>query len=78
MTTRLLASLQFSDFDFTDLPACVVYASATGCPSKRADEVRRYLSWPQWMHEFVLDIPIVKVVVYDGLILSRPPPDWRI
>jgi tetratricopeptide (TPR) repeat protein len=70
---RLLGSLQFSDFDFCDLPICVVYASLAGCPVRTADGVRQALEWPPWMREFVPDVPIVHVVLYDGLIVSQPP-----
>jgi hypothetical protein len=75
MAERLLGSLQFTDFDFCDLPVCVIYATLTGCDAKRADEIRAALDFPAWMREFLLDIPIVCVVVYDGLLVSKPPPD---
>jgi tetratricopeptide (TPR) repeat protein len=70
---RLARSLQFSDFDFCDLPVCIIYASLAGCPVKKADEVRRALDLPQWMREFAPDVPIVHIVLYDGLIVSQPP-----
>jgi hypothetical protein len=73
MVERLLSSLQFSDFDFCDLPACVVYASLAGGASQKAEQVRQLLSFPKWMLEFLLDIPIVKVVVYDNITHRQRP-----
>jgi hypothetical protein len=75
MVERLISSIQFSSFDFCDFPAVVIYASMTGCPSKNSAEVRKLLDFPPWMHEFRAWIPIVHVVIYDGLIVSQAPKD---
>ena len=75
MVEMLINSVMYSDFDFCDMPTCIIYASLSGTPKKRADEVKKMLSFPQWMMEFVKDIPVVHVVVYDGLIVSKKPDD---
>lgn len=77
MIENLLQSMQFSDFNFCDLPACIVYVtlSGTSLPVKRIDDVRKSIPFPSWMLEFVTDIPIVRIVVYDGLLVSKPPND---
>ena len=75
MVHKLLESVAYSDFDFCDLPACIIYASLSGTPKKKPDEVRKMLDFPAWMREFVRDIPVVHVVVYDQLIVSKVPED---
>lgn len=77
MIENLLQSMQFSDFNFCDLPACIIYAtlSGTNLPLKKVDEVRKSIPFPNWMLEFVTDIPIIRIVVYDGLLVSKPPSD---
>ncbi|OHT04242.1 hypothetical protein TRFO_28285 [Tritrichomonas foetus] len=77
MVENLLQSMQFSDFDFCDLPACIVYVtlSCSNNPTKKIEEVRKSINFPEWMQEFVNEIPIVRIVVYDGLLVSKPPAD---
>ena len=77
MVENLLMSMQFHEFDFCDFPACIVYATLSGTagPIKKAEEVRKSIKFPDWMQEFVGDIPIVRIVVYDGLLVSKPPDD---
>jgi tetratricopeptide (TPR) repeat protein len=75
MVERLLEWMQYSDFDFCDFPVCIIYASMAGVPAKQQHEVLKAIEFPFWMGEFVSDIPIIRIVVYDGLITSQPPPD---
>ena len=77
MIENLLQSMLFSDFNFCDLPACIVYAtlSGTNLPVKKIEDVRKSIPFPNWMLEFVADIPVIRVVVYDGLLVSKPPND---
>lgn len=69
---KLCQSMEYGDFDFCDLPACIVYVTLNGSKAnKTPDEVRKSLTFEKWMKEFILEIPIVKVVVYDGLVTSK-------
>ncbi|KAH0785523.1 Carbohydrate-binding family 6 protein [Histomonas meleagridis] len=69
---KLLKSMQFTDFDFCDLPTCIVYATKSNSqiPLKTPTDVIHSIAFPQWMNEFVSGIPIVRVIVYDGLVTS--------
>ena len=75
MVEMVVQSMFYADFDFCDVPACIVYASLSGWQTKTASEVKQMLRFPKWMQEFVDDIPIVHVVVYDGLLVSQKPSD---
>lgn len=77
MLENLLKAVQFSDFDFFDMPVCIIYATLSGTvqPVKKIDEVRKSIKFPKWMLEFITDVPILRVVVYDGLVVSDPPSD---
>jgi tetratricopeptide (TPR) repeat protein len=77
MVETLLHSLQYSDFDFCDFPMCIIYASLSGSRAKSAADVRRALDVPPWMREFVPEIPVIRLVIYDGLMVSQPPQDCQ-
>ena len=66
---RLLMSSQFTKHDFTDIPYCILYATmnSSSVPVKKVDEIRKLLQFPEWMNEFISDIPIVRLIVFDGL-----------
>lgn len=70
MLENLLKSCQYTNLDFTDCPSCIVYATlnSTNLPIKKADEIKKLLQFPAWMNEFITDIPIIRIVVYDGLV----------
>ena len=72
MVESLCKSLRYSEFDFFDLPQCVLYVITTGSQTMNADELRKLLNFPDWMKEFLSAIPIVKVIVYDTLVVSEP------
>ena len=73
MVALLCKSLRYSEFDFFDLPQCILYAIAPGSQTMTADELRKLLSFPEWMKDFLTSVPIVKVVVYDTLLSSDIP-----
>lgn len=64
---RLLETLMYSDFEFCDLPSCVLYATTAQSKTKTVKEILEAMDVPPWMAEFFGDIPIVCVVVSDGL-----------
>ena len=74
MLENLLKSCQFSNLDFTDCPCCIIYATlnSTSLPIKKADEIKKLLQFPAWMKEFITDIPIIRIVFYDGLVQKSP------
>lgn len=65
--TLLYKYEQFSNFNFCDQPLCVLYVSAAGKASMSENVIRSSLVFPEWMKEFVENIPIFNIVVYDGL-----------
>ena len=73
MVQMVISSMFYADFDFSDVPVCIVYATMAGRQRRTAPEVRRMLSLPQWMVEYVDQIPVVNIVVWDGLIVSQRP-----
>lgn len=65
---RLFRSLLFCDFAFHDLPIGIVYVVDYGHSCLNPDEIRQKLTKvPEWMKEFLKDIPVVCLVVGDGL-----------
>jgi hypothetical protein len=60
---RLQESLMFSDFDFCDFPACVLYAASPGAPALTPQEVLSSLKVPEWMAEYIEDVPVIFVVI---------------
>ncbi|OHT08422.1 hypothetical protein TRFO_23108 [Tritrichomonas foetus] len=77
MLEKLLQSIQYTKLDFADLPCCIVYASmsASAIPTKKVDEIRKLVQFPQWMNDFIHEIPIVQIVVTDGLVSKTPKID---
>ena len=70
---RLMETVMFSDFEFFDLPCCIFYATTVTAPRKTAEEVRAELEIPEWMEEFMDDVPVVCILVSDALV--RAPQD---
>ncbi|EAY19088.1 hypothetical protein TVAG_189790 [Trichomonas vaginalis G3] len=73
MLFNLCASIRYSEFEFYDLPQTILYVISPGLAAMSAEELRRLISFPEWMKEFLTTIPIVKVVVYDTLISREIP-----
>lgn len=77
MTYRLLESSLYTDYDFVDLPLCIIYVSCSTVSRFTTDSLRNKLNTPQWMKEFITVIPIMHIVLYDGLKHSKPPDEIK-
>lgn len=64
---RILESLMYCDFEFCDLPCCVLYATTPSGNIKSADEVRDSLHVSDWMQTYLSEIPVICIIVTDGL-----------
>jgi len=74
---KLIESMRFSDFDFFDIPSCFLYVTVYGSKPLVCDEIRQMIPIPFWMREFVLSVPIIRVIVYDGTEHLKEPEDAK-
>lgn len=68
MFCRLLDSMQYADFNFSDLPAAFMNVVIAGEKPKTSAEFRSTIVLPKWMREFTLQIPTICLVVNDSLV----------
>jgi len=73
LVQRVVSSQAFLEFDFFDLPQCLLYVTAAESSFLSPNEIRSALPFPDWMKEFLLSIPVVRVIVYDTLVKSEMP-----
>ncbi|KAK8890312.1 hypothetical protein M9Y10_035085 [Tritrichomonas musculus] len=71
--TTLYKSEQFSNFNFCDQPQCVLYVTNANKTPLSEQIIRSSLIFPEWMTEFVENIPIINIAIYDGLTQEKYP-----
>ena len=68
---RILESLMYADFEFCDLPCCILYATTPASGVIPVREVRKRLVTPPWIRDFISELPVICVFVQDGLAGGR-------
>jgi len=77
MINRIISHMRFADFFYPDLPICILYATAPGSKLMNPDQIRQYLELPLWMRDYIPFFPIAHVFIYDGLVSSSIPGDYK-
>ena len=74
---ELVNSQRFAEFEFCDLPICVIYVTAPDTSVFSRDTIPQMLPLPTWMLEFFKKIPVVNLFVYDGMVSSKVPDSFK-
>ena len=69
----LVNSNRFSDFEFCDMPVCIIYATTTESIKITKKDLLAMLPLPMWMLDFVKDLPILNLYIYDSSIYKSTP-----
>lgn len=63
---KLLEAQMFSNYDFCDLPVCILYGTTLSGDCVGVDALRGSLALPEWMLSFVDQIPVIRIIVLDS------------
>ena len=68
---RMIQANYCQNFNFCDLPMCIIYVSLHGKQSLDVSEIKAKLdNVPEWMSDYIDETPIYHVVLYDALSIS--------
>ena len=59
---KLLEGHMYTNYDFCDLPVCILYGTSLSRECMSVDALRASLTLPEWMKKFVDEIPVIRVM----------------
>ncbi|OHS94090.1 hypothetical protein TRFO_11347 [Tritrichomonas foetus] len=64
---HLMDAELFQNYNFCDLPLCITYVTAKGQQCLTMKDIKSSLLFPQWMNDFITEIPIFLILLCDNL-----------
>ena len=69
----LVNSNRYSDFEFCNLPIGIIYVTTTSSSSIKRKDIYRMIPYPEWMVDFVTELPILNLFIYDSTVDKSTP-----
>lgn len=73
MVQKVYDSNKYRRHSFVDMPVCLIYVCTVDSDPFDKKAIKSMMPLQTWMMEFMDELPVVRIMIYDGMAASKPP-----